>query len=145
MLKEDPPSRGDEPGGPLTPIPASRAEIEQALRKSEERFRRVVESAPNAMVMIGPAGLIEMVNAQAERMFGFSREEMLGQAIELLVPYEQGALLSRLHEVAGDLEREDTAEGVRVRARVPAALAERLRPYDLNGRNPQDDDGPRQD
>jgi GTP-binding protein HflX len=61
--------------------------------------------------------------------------------IELLVPYGDGGVLSRLHEVAGDLEREDTADGVLVRARVPSALAERLRPYDLNGRRPGAGDG----
>ena len=55
-------------------------------KRLEERFRQVVESAPNAMVMIGPAGKIEMVNAQAERLFGYDRAEMLGQAIEMLVP-----------------------------------------------------------
>ena len=58
------------------------------------------------------------------------------ESVELLVPYERGALLSELHELAGDLEREDTASGVRVKARVPAAVAERLRPYDLNGHEP---------
>lgn len=52
----------------------------------EERFRRVVESAPNAMVMINRNGLIEMVNTQAEQVFGYGREEMLGQLVELLVP-----------------------------------------------------------
>ena len=41
-----------------------------------------------------------------------------------------------LHDLAGDLEREDTAAGVRVKARVPAAVAERLRPYDRNGHEP---------
>jgi GTP-binding protein HflX len=61
-------------------------------------------------------------------------------AVELLVPYEQGAVLSRLHELAGDLEREDTAEGVRVRARVPPAVADQLRPYELNGRPAPGDD-----
>ena len=40
-----------------------------ALQKSDERFRQVVESAPNAIVMIGPTGLIEMVNAETERVF----------------------------------------------------------------------------
>jgi two-component system, sensor histidine kinase PdtaS len=38
------------------------------------------------MVMIGPAGRIEMVNAQAERLFGYERAEMLGRSIELLIP-----------------------------------------------------------
>src|SRR6202007_727253 len=60
--------------------------IEQALKKSEERFRRVVEAAPNAMVMIGASGRIEMVNAQAERVFGYSRTELLGAPVEMLVP-----------------------------------------------------------
>jgi PAS domain S-box-containing protein len=64
----------------------SAAEVELALRKSEERFRQVVEAAPNAMVMIGATGLIEMVNLQAESLFGYARSEMLGQPIETLVP-----------------------------------------------------------
>jgi GTP-binding protein HflX len=57
-------------------------------------------------------------------------------AVELLVPYEQGAVISRLYEVAGDLEREDTEHGVHLRARVPAAVAEHLRAFELNGRPP---------
>lgn len=60
--------------------------IESVLRKSEERFRLVVESAPNAMVMINAGGIIEMVNAQAERVFGYARAELLGQPVEMLVP-----------------------------------------------------------
>ena len=55
-------------------------------KRLEERFRQVVESAPNAMVMIRAHGRIEMVNAQAERVFGYERKEMLGQPIEMLVP-----------------------------------------------------------
>ncbi|MBC3874649.1 PAS domain S-box protein [Undibacterium flavidum] len=55
-------------------------------KRIEERFRRVVESAPNAMVMINPQGQIEMVNTQAERLFNYPREEMLGQKVEILVP-----------------------------------------------------------
>ena len=46
--------------------------------------------------------------------------------MELLVPYNEGTSLSELHDVAGELEREDTAEGVRVRARVPVAVAQRF-------------------
>src|SRR6185369_2406241 len=55
-------------------------------KRLEERFRQVVEMAPNAMVMINPKGTIEMVNAQTERLFGYPRAEMLGQAVEMLVP-----------------------------------------------------------
>jgi PAS domain S-box-containing protein len=62
------------------------ADGDQVQRNSEDRFRQVVEAAPNAMVMINAAGRIEMVNAQAERVFGYGRQELLGQSVELLVP-----------------------------------------------------------
>ncbi len=65
---------------------AARKSAEQALRESEQRFRLVVEAAPNAMVMIDPAGTIVMVNTQAERAFGYSRAELVGQPVEMLVP-----------------------------------------------------------
>jgi PAS domain S-box-containing protein len=55
-------------------------------KRLEERFRLVVEAAPNAMVMINAAGRIEMVNAQAERVFGYDRSALLGQPVEMLVP-----------------------------------------------------------
>ena len=42
------------------------------------------------------------------------------------MPYREGGTLSELHDLAGELEREDTAEGVRIRARVPAAAAPRF-------------------
>jgi two-component system sensor kinase FixL len=53
---------------------------------AERRFRLVVEAAPNAMVMIDRSGRMVMVNAQAERVFGYSRAELLGQSVEMLVP-----------------------------------------------------------
>ena len=54
--------------------------------------------------------------------------------VELLLPYRDGGPLAELHEVAGDLEREDTPEGVLVRARVPATVAARFERYAVNGR-----------
>lgn len=57
-----------------------------ALKVSEERFRLVVEAAPNAMVVADEQGHIVLVNAQAEHLFGYSRTELLGQHVELLVP-----------------------------------------------------------
>jgi two-component system, LuxR family, sensor kinase FixL len=53
---------------------------------AERRFRLVVEAAPSAMVMVDRAGAIVLVNAQAERMFGYPRDELLGQSVEMLVP-----------------------------------------------------------
>ncbi len=57
-----------------------------ARKQLEEGFRRVVESAPNAMVMIDRDGLIVMVNTQTERVFAYSRGELLGRPVEMLVP-----------------------------------------------------------
>ncbi len=55
-------------------------------KQAEERFRRVVESAPSGMIMVGREGKITLVNSQTEKLFGYSREELLGQKIEMLVP-----------------------------------------------------------
>jgi PAS domain S-box-containing protein len=57
-----------------------------ARAQLEERFKRVVDAAPSAMIMINDAGSISMVNLQAERMFGYSCSELLGQSVEMLVP-----------------------------------------------------------
>jgi GTP-binding protein HflX len=55
--------------------------------------------------------------------------------VELLIPYEQGGRLSELHALAGDLEREDLAEGVAVRARIPAGLVHRFTAFAVNRNN----------
>ena len=52
----------------------------------EDSLRRVVEWAPSAMVMIDHHGVMVLVNAQTERMFGQPREQMIWQSIEVLVP-----------------------------------------------------------
>jgi PAS domain S-box-containing protein len=54
--------------------------------KSEERMRLAVEAAPNAMIMVGSNGRVEFVNSQTEKLFGYSRDELLGQSVEVLVP-----------------------------------------------------------
>jgi PAS domain S-box-containing protein len=55
-------------------------------RRAEKRFRQVVEAAPNGMVIVGHDGTIVLANAQMEKLFGYSKEEMLGQPVEMLVP-----------------------------------------------------------
>ena len=63
----------------------ARKMAEQALGKSEERFRLVVEAVPSAIVAFDAGGIIELVNVQAERMFGYSRAELQGRPIEVLL------------------------------------------------------------
>src|SRR5687767_12686745 len=53
--------------------------------------------------------------------------------MELLVPYDEGGRLSELHDLAGEMEREDTPAGVRVKARVPAGAAARFERFSVNG------------
>jgi protein-histidine pros-kinase len=55
-------------------------------KQAEERFRLVVESAPNAMVLVNNQGKITLVNGQTERLFGYVREELIGQRMEILIP-----------------------------------------------------------
>ncbi|MEO7734593.1 MAG: PAS domain S-box protein [Kofleriaceae bacterium] len=70
----------------------------EALRTSNEavvalaaQFRELLESAPDAMVIADQAGRIFLVNAEAERMFGYGRAEMIGQPVELLLPEQMRA------------------------------------------------------
>lgn len=55
-------------------------------RQTEEKFRGVLESAPDAMVIVNAQREIILVNSRTEALFGYCREELLGQVIELLIP-----------------------------------------------------------
>ena len=63
-----------------------REEADAALRDSEENFRLAVEAAPSGMIMTDAGGHIVMINAHAERLLGYRRDELVGQRIERLVP-----------------------------------------------------------
>jgi PAS domain S-box-containing protein len=57
-----------------------------ARKRADARFRVVVEASPHGMVMVDPGGRMVLVNREIERLFGYTREELLGQPIEILVP-----------------------------------------------------------
>jgi two-component system sensor kinase FixL len=63
-----------------------RVEIEEALRKSEERLRSIVESAVDAIIVIDDRGLIRAYNPSAERLFGYTISEVIGRNVSILMP-----------------------------------------------------------
>jgi PAS domain S-box-containing protein len=60
--------------------------IEELATRAEQRFRALLDTAPDAMVVVDERSVIEFVNVQAERLFGYAREEVVGQPLDLLVP-----------------------------------------------------------
>src|SRR5882757_7135622 len=55
-------------------------------RLDDHRFAGLLEAAPDAMVCVDADGRIALVNAQTERLFGYARDELVGQPVEMLVP-----------------------------------------------------------
>jgi GTP-binding protein HflX len=93
-------------------------------RRTELAYRH-----PDAVLVSGLSG--EGIESLIDRIEDEFARTLRG--VELLFPYGEGARLAELHELAGDLEREDTAEGVRIRARLPASVAARYERFALSG------------
>ena len=98
----------------------NKADLVDDERRRELSFRHPEGSLVSAVTGEGLEELGEAVADAFERSL---------QNVELLVPFSEGQTLSELHDVAGDLEREDTADGVRVTARLSAVMAERYDRY----------------
>lgn len=60
-------------------------EVDQR-RKAEDKFRNLLECAPDSIIIVNEGGIIQLVNAQTLKMFGYNREEMIGQHVGLLMP-----------------------------------------------------------
>jgi GTP-binding protein HflX len=95
----------------------NKADLLDSDEREELRLRH-----PEALLVSGASG--EGLSELQERIERELRHTL--RTMDLLVPYTQGGSLAELHDVAGDLRRQDTPDGVRVRALVPARLAERF-------------------
>jgi GTP-binding protein HflX len=95
----------------------------------DERRAELERRHPDAVVLSALTGegigaLVEQIGEEFARTL---------QEVELLVPYSEGGRLAELHGVAGDLERQDTPDGVRIKAQLPAPVAARYSRFALNG------------
>jgi GTPase len=96
----------------------------------DERRGQLANRHPDAILTSAMTG--EGLTALTDRI-----EEEFARSlrtVELMIPYDEGGRLAELHHLAGDLEREETPDGVRVLARVPATVAARYESFALNGR-----------
>lgn len=60
--------------------------VEHELRRSESRFKHILESAPDPLVIVDRHGRIVIVNRQTEHVFGYARDEMIDEPVEMLIP-----------------------------------------------------------
>ncbi len=93
-------------------------------RRRERAFRHSDASLVSAITGEGLDALQDRIADEFERTL---------RDVELLVPFSDGGTLSELHDLAGDLERTETPDGVLIQARLPTVVAERFDRYSVNG------------
>jgi GTP-binding protein HflX len=102
--------------------------LAKADRIDAERRTELERRHPNAVLISAVTGEgLQALEQRIEEEFARTLQD-----VELLIPYDAGARLAELHALAGDLEREDTPDGVRVAARLPAAVAARYQGFALS-------------
>jgi PAS domain S-box-containing protein len=92
-------------------LEARTAELDRDVTKrknAEKRFRELLESAPDAIVIVDANGRIVIINTQTEKLFGYARDELLGKPVEVLMPARSRAMHTehRVEYVAGPRVRE---------------------------------------
>jgi GTPase len=129
---------------------APEAELDAMLSAVEEVLEEIGAGDAPRLLVLNKADAVEDRDALLHRggvlvsaLTGEGLEELGARIVaefektlvdvDLLVPFGEGGVMSELHELAGDLEREDTAEGVRVAIRLPRPVAARFDRFSLNG------------
>ena len=103
-----------------------RKRAEQRLRETEQFFRSVLELAPDGLMVVDAEGVIRLANAQCEKLFGYTREELIGQPVEMLVPDDVRARHPALRE---SLPPRTPGPGDGRRVANSAAGARMVRPF----------------
>ena len=112
-------------GGVTRLLALNKADLLDAERRRELGFRH-----PDGVLVSGTTGEgLDVLGERVQEAFARTLRD-----VELLVPYDEGRRLAELYELADGLEREETADGVRVTARVPASVAARYERFAVNGR-----------
>jgi GTP-binding protein HflX len=101
--------------------------LSKADQLDDDRRTELAHRHPDAVLVSARTG--EGIEALVTRVESEFRRRL--SEVQLLVPYREGGRLAELHELAGDLHREDTPDGVRISARLPAGVAARFAPFAL--------------
>jgi GTPase len=104
--------------------------LSKADQVDDDRRSELARRHPDAVLVSAQSGEgIDGLVARVEEEFARQLTD-----VELLIPYDEGGRIAELHEVSGDLEREETSEGVRIRARLPVPVAARYERFARDGR-----------